>query len=408
MQGVRDPLRASSSRFSRKAEAPVDCHGALASKLIVLVVTRYRRWRPRSARPRRNTCSLVECPFPLASWLTEVLDSAGEAIAFVPIAVALLTIAAAVWGGFRRTIGRRRDRYRRFARLGANAQLSFFTSVLGEPPAYKKKHFRNVRRVVARDEFEAAGGDWTLAPSEDYDSDDWDEEDEDDHAELGDGSDAQSERSEYVEAIVPTTYGEYFFIDRDYYVQAVCDEDDTVLAFSVTTRAKRFNPTFGGDESLQRRARRRFKKLTGRRWEPLFHAQLGRTRFSDLELGDWGVPEVRAVCGARTYSYSEAYYFGNPGHYQHFVFTASSAAHHGSIGPIWELGLKASENGWLDGFGMSAIVDGSALGSELGGLVQAVRRDTVITTYSVVGPHLGLKNLPTNFGPHGDEVRTLP
>jgi hypothetical protein len=35
---------------------------------------------------------------------------------------------------------------------------------------------------------------------------------------------------------------ECFFIDRDYYVQAILDADETVFAFSVTTRSPRFAP----------------------------------------------------------------------------------------------------------------------------------------------------------------------
>jgi hypothetical protein len=38
---------------------------------------------------------------------------------------------------YRKTFGRRRDRYGRLARLGTNAQVSFFSSGLGEPPAMR-------------------------------------------------------------------------------------------------------------------------------------------------------------------------------------------------------------------------------------------------------------------------------
>lgn len=48
-----------------------------------------------------------------------------------------------------RTIGRRRDRRARLARLGTGAHLSFFVSVLGEPPAMRRtiqKH--DSKRIV--------------------------------------------------------------------------------------------------------------------------------------------------------------------------------------------------------------------------------------------------------------------
>lgn len=36
------------------------------------------------------------------------------------------------------------------------------------------------------------------------------------------------------------------------------------------------------------------------------------------------------------------------------------------------------------------------------------RDQTVITSFSVVGAQLWERNYPTSFGPHGDEVRTIP
>lgn len=57
-----------------------------------------------------------------AKWLTEVVDSALEALTFVPIAATVVGLAVTLRGWYRRTIGRRHDRYRRFARLGTNAQ----------------------------------------------------------------------------------------------------------------------------------------------------------------------------------------------------------------------------------------------------------------------------------------------
>jgi hypothetical protein len=52
-------------------------------------------------------------------------------------AAALLVLWAAVRAAYRRTLGRRRDRYERLDRLGTGAQLGFFIAVLGEPPAIR-------------------------------------------------------------------------------------------------------------------------------------------------------------------------------------------------------------------------------------------------------------------------------
>jgi hypothetical protein len=248
-------------------------------------------------------------PYPLsAAWLTEVGESALDALSFVPVVVTLITFAALVRAWYRRTLGRRRDRYSRLARLGTNAQLSFFTSVLGEPPAIKQTLQATIRRYVPHDEYVTTPG-WEIASTE---TDELDELEDEDEGQDGDG---------YVWVNVPTTYIECFFIDRDYFVQALCNEDETVLAFSVTTRSRRFRPTFSGHESLGRRERRAYKKMTGRAWRDFFHLHLGRTTFGDLGVEGWS-PSHRVIVGARWGSYSEAYYFGNPGHYQTFVFSA--------------------------------------------------------------------------------------
>jgi hypothetical protein len=148
-------------------------------------------------------------------WATAVAGLLGGA-------VALLGLAAALRGWYRRTPGRRRDRYERLARLGTGAQLSFFISVLGEPPAIRTTIEKKVRKFVPRDE---AADD--VGETDDAATPPQDEED------LG---------GEFV--VVPEAFTECFFIDRDYYVQTISDADETVLAFSVTTRKGRFAPTF--------------------------------------------------------------------------------------------------------------------------------------------------------------------
>lgn len=94
---------------------------------------------------------------------------------------------------------------------------------------------------------------------------------------------------------------ECFFIDRDYYIQAVCDPDESVVAFSVTTRSKRFAPTFLFPPMRGFLARRRFKKKSGQAFEHYFKVKLGHTRFADLPSGS--SPKRKAESGARTYSY---------------------------------------------------------------------------------------------------------
>jgi hypothetical protein len=60
------------------------------------------------------------------------------------------------------------------------------------------------------------------------------------------------------------------------YVQTISDADDTMLAFSVTTRRKRFRPTFEIPYGMTWRARRRRRKSAGERHEPSHRVTLGK------------------------------------------------------------------------------------------------------------------------------------
>ena len=134
-------------------------------------------------------------------------------------------LGATVQSWWRRTFGRRRDRYARLARLGAGAHLTFFVAVLGEPPAMQSS-------IVKEDYAE-----WLDSTDPDYDPHD------------------ESPQTRQV----PKRFVVSTFIDRDYYVQTITDDDETVLAFSVTTRSRRFKPLYS------------YPKLPGRferwRWE---------------------------------------------------------------------------------------------------------------------------------------------
>ena len=153
-----------------------------------------------------------------------VVIEQGSWIPIVASAVGATAGLLALWSAgrrvFRNTLGRRLDRYARIARLGTGAQLSFFTSVLGEPPAKR-------RTITKADCVERL-------PSDD--------------PRLDPALAADGINGRYVTKV----FTESTFIDRDYYVQAICDVDETVLAFSVTTRSSRFKPRFQASPRLSR------------------------------------------------------------------------------------------------------------------------------------------------------------
>lgn len=316
-----------------------------------------------------------------------VADALGLAATIAGGVVAALALARAVWNVYRRTLGRRRDYYRRLARLGTNAQVSFFTSVLGEPPALRRKL--------------------------DADITEWDE-----HGRP---------------RLVRASFWDCVYIDRDFYVHALADENDTVLAFAVTSRSKRFRPRFvspGSEYVLPGRLRRALR--LPERFRPMFKVKLGSTRLVAV-----GTPDrVVAWLGAHNFHYFEAHYHGNPGNYQTFVFAVNDAGAFVWDAPIrtlfpgdapWDLRWEPSPDEGDDPFEEIDLDDAAALEAALelpepsaeevfhdAPHLLAFRRASTFNTYAVLGLTLSLDNYPATwgndviFGPNSNFVRTLP
>lgn len=114
-------------------------------------------------------------------------------------------------------------------------------------------------------------------------------------------------------------------------------------------------------------------------------------------------PHFKAWIGARSFSYAEDHYYGNPGYYQTFVFsTGSNSEVRDGIGDLGGAIHEAGGEEWPD----QNRVDQRAWKDMP--KAQAFRRKAVITTYTVISVHLWLRNYPSTYGPHGDEVRMLP
>jgi hypothetical protein len=308
--------------------------------------------------------------------LTDRVSPLLYATSVLGAAAALYALWSAARGRYRETIGRRSDRYRRLARLGTEAQLSFFVSVLGEPPA--------MRHTVVKDDYVEL-----IAPGDpDFDPD--------------------SEETELQERLLTKVFTESTFIDRDYYVQALCDQDETVLAFSVTTRSKRFRPVFQVLRPPGPIERLRWRRATGNRYRPLVDIRLGRTTFADLDSADpdtFAPPHFKVAVGAHNHFYSEFAYFGNPGHYQSFAWTASDAARQGRHGDLMKMRQEIDGEEWPD----PDATPGEEPEWDDMKAAQRFRQETVITTYTVIAGSLWLRNYPlSRFGPNENYVRTLP
>jgi hypothetical protein len=281
----------------------------------------------------------------------DVTSALGQAGGLIGTILAAFGLAALARGWYRKTLGRRRDTERRLERLGTNAQLSFFTSVLGDPPAMR----RSITGEVG---------------------------------ELADGTIIR----------VPKDFEECIYVDRDFYLLAVIDTDESVLAYSVTTRSTRFHPSLRSPGTYERERQwpilRRFRRFRER---PIFDVRLGKTRFAELDRPDRGSWSM----GAHTFGYHEAHWLGNPGNYQWYVFAVNDAGARGWDGANV---LHPGEHGlWDASWGTS---EGDTEFEKVPHLT-AFRRVARMNTYAVVGPNLDVADYPTTYGPHIHHVRTL-
>jgi hypothetical protein len=258
------------------------------------------------------------------AWYDRLLHGVLLAGGLIGALAAALVVAGVGWNLFRRTIGRRRENYRRLARLGTNAQLSFFESVLGQPPA--------IRRSV----------------------------------------------SQYVECV---------FVDRDYFVKVIVDNDESVRLFSVTTRASKFRPTF--------------RSAPPGMAQPRLDVQLGVTRFADL-----GSPAaITANLGARRFAYNESYTFGNPGRYQEFIVGWNDA---GVATVDRESFVRLFGDDGAGELQLWDYFDDEDTGT-LTAEVAAFRSTSAPNTFTVIAPTgIGDLDAVAHSGPDQDHVRTLP
>ena len=180
---------------------------------------------------------------------------------------------------------------------------------------------------------------------------------------------------------------EYIFVNNLFYVQAITDKDQRVLAYSVTTRSKDFNPSlkfvamsFGEVED--------FRTPT---------VVLGKTTFSELgKILAWAPINIVSYLGAHDYFYSEEYRFGNPGNYQTFFFAQNQAGYVNNVYPAPAL----------------LPVDYNHVSSTYPG-IQAYRDRAIINTYTVTAPFIGPKEMSNDdsrtliLGPDYNQVRIL-
>lgn len=290
--------------------------------------------------------------------------------AVIVVLSAIITISKAIGllhNYYRETLGRKPSGLKKLSRLVAGTSITYFRGVLGEPVfvnylpvvdtiATESPHERWVASVMreaerfARPPEAIAGNPNTPKSTSEIRSQ---------NAAPAEQAKSESHRTRQVE---------YIFVDESFFVQAITTSEGEVIAYSVTTRTRHFNP-----------------KLVLRSFGVT--VQLGRTRFAQLNALRNPVRLISAV-GARRFHYGEIYYLGNPGKYQTFVFSLNDAGYlsipHTGIHFLME----------------RPDFDDARL--------KAFRNDAVINTYTVTAPNVGVEDLgPIRFGANLDQVRTL-
>lgn len=179
---------------------------------------------------------------------------------------------------------------------------------------------------------------------------------------------------------------ELIYRTRHAWVQVLTDEEGAVVRFSITVTDPKF----------------KFKTndLT------LNHlgVKLGHSRFADIPATFAGPEGYSLRAGAHNFEYSEAYFFGNPGNYQHFVLSHNDSGigiFDGSAGggPQWcEIGVLQ--------FGDPPRPDHPVFDPEASYATQ-FRANTTINTLTILGPWRELSDLAEPRGPDSNQVRVL-
>jgi hypothetical protein len=136
------------------------------------------------------------------------------------------------------------------------------------------------------------------------------------------------------------------FIDRDYYVQTISDDVQTVLAYSVTTRSRRFRPSLRPIPAIGRRQRLRLRREGSLREsssvEPASPTSTRPRQITSLHRG------FAFSSAPHNFDYSEPAYYGLPGMYRWFVWSASDVARQGPLGSVGKARSELPGEGWSE------------------------------------------------------------
>ncbi len=222
-----------------------------------------------------------------------LLNDLGVAAPIVIVGGGVLGVYQAAARIYNRTVGSRRDLARRLNQLAAGVTLRYVEERFGTPAFARtivlprrspsEEAARSHKRTLRELALILTDASATASSSQ---------------ATTGTG-DAQ-------EGAPPggQSFREWVYREKHAWIQVLADENDAVVRFSITVTDPRFKFSV--------------RDLT---WGYLA-VRLGHSRFADVQAGL--SPGGRSLrIGAHSHEYAEAYWFGNPGNYQHYVISSN-------------------------------------------------------------------------------------
>ena len=178
---------------------------------------------------------------------------------------------------------------------------------------------------------------------------------------------------------------ELVYRTRHAWVQLLTDEAGAVVRFSITATDPKFG--FKTDDLTSNHLR----------------VKLGRSSFSDIKASV--NPEGYSLqVGAHHFEYAEAYYFGNPGNYQHFVLSYNDMGT-GIFDVSVAGGAQWCQIGVLQ-FSDPPRPDHPVFDPQAS-YAPKFRASTTINTLTILGPWRKLADLAEPRGPESNQVRVL-
>lgn len=221
-----------------------------------------------------------------------LLNDLGVAASVVAVAGGVLGVYQAATRIYNRTVGSRRDLARRLNELAAGVTLRYVEERFGTPAFARTivlpcqppdEAARPQMRMLQDIALAVAGTSATAGNSQPATG-----------RALARGGAPRGGQS----------FRELVYRQKHAWVQVLIDENDVVIRFSITVTDPRFKFTV--------------KNLT---WGHLA-VRLGHSRFADV--GEGLPASGRSLrIGAHNHEYAEAYWFGNPGNYQHYVISSN-------------------------------------------------------------------------------------